>query len=261
MTETTVIKKKMDLDPVKVYNTKDYDIFRKKEGNRIINEKLVKTLMESILENGWYDISIIIVGENMTILDGQHRVEALKRIQADSGIVYRIKYIVSREFDDLKKIISWQADRSGWSTMDYAESFAVLGNAHYVSYLEFRKKYRLTHSVAMILLQNGGRPHEESKLFKAGKFQVTDFSIAEEWALRLKLMSDFYDFVWNRSFASAMSKFWRHPQFSHEDFMMRLNKYRSMIYACLNTEEYIQNIANMYNYRRRNQIIFDFRKS
>ena len=154
MKEDVAVKKRgLDIDlSTKIYVTKDYDIFRKKEGNRDIKPALVNKLYRSILDHGYHDVSILIVGDKMTMLDGQHRVEALKRIKQDTGAVYKVRYIVSRDFDDLQKIISWQKDRLSWSTMDYANSFATMGNPHYKTYLEFRKKYKVKHHLNLLML-------------------------------------------------------------------------------------------------------------
>jgi hypothetical protein len=255
-----VKRKQLDLDPIKVYNTKDYDIFRKKEGNRQINLSLVNKLYRSILDNGWYDVSILIVGDNMTLLDGQHRVEALKRIFQDTGVLYRIKYIVNRDFDDLKKIVSWQKDRAAWAIMDFAQSYATMGNEHYKTYIDFRAKYKMSHTGAMLLLLGkGSSGGSMSQRFKSGHFLVDDYSRSEEWALRLQSLVEHYDFAYNRSFIIAMIKMWRHPQFSHIEFMEKVSKFQSLIYSCVNVKQYYELIGELYNYHKQNRIFFDFK--
>jgi hypothetical protein len=255
-----VTKNKLDIDlTTKIYFTKDYDIFRKKEGNRDINTTLVNKLYRSILDHGYYDVSILIVGDNMMMLDGQHRIEALKRIKQDTGAVYKIRYQVSRDFDNLEKIISWQKDRSAWTTMDYANSFAILGNAHYQSYLDFRIKYKLNHTIGALLL--AGRSSDgfnRADHFKAGRFEVDDYSRSEDWALRLQSLSEYYAFSHNRSFVRALIHFWKHPEFSHREFMGKVNKFRTLIYNCITVKEFAELIAELYNYRRQNRIHFIF---
>lgn len=258
--QVEVTKNKLDIDlGTKIYLTQDYGIFRKKKGNRDINPGLVNKLYRSILDHGYYEVSILIVGDNMTLLDGQHRIEALKRIKQDTGAVYKVKYQVSREFDDLKKIISWQRDRSAWSTMDYAVSYAEMGNDHYRVYLDFRTKYKLNHTIGALLLagrssEGGNNPQH----FKIGRFQVDDYSRAEDWALRLQSLSEYYTFSHNRSFVRALIYFWKYPDFSHREFMEKVHKFRTLIYNCVTVKEFAELIAELYNYHRQNRVIFNF---
>ena len=61
-----------------VYKTTDYGQFKNIEGNRGINLKHVNTLVTSITEK---DLQIpIIVDQNMRVVDGQHRLEAYKKL-------------------------------------------------------------------------------------------------------------------------------------------------------------------------------------
>lgn len=254
--EVEITKRKLDIDlRTKIYVTNDYDIFRKKEGNRDISPALVNKLYRSIIENGFYEISILIVGDNMTLLDGQHRIEALKRIYQDTGILYKVKYIVSRDFDDLAKVISWQTQRAAWTTLDFARSYALLGNDNYQAYLKFREKYKTNHTVSMVLLSGGSEP---SKHFRNGNFKVAEYSHAEDWALRLQSLAQIYDFSHNRKFVMAIVSFWKHPGFSHKDFMEKVTKFRTLLYNCVTISEFRARISELYNYRRRDRVAFTF---
>jgi hypothetical protein len=259
MSETLEVQKhRFDLDATQIYNTTDYDIFRKKDGNRAINAQLVNKLYNSIIENGYYDISIIVIGEDMSVLDGQHRLAALKMAHEETGIDYKIKYVVSSEFDDLKKIISWQKDRSSWTTNDYAESYAEMGNEHYQAYLDFREKYKLNHTLGHLLLK--GKQIGKAEHFKRGDFKVEDYDRAEDWALRLQSIATYYDFAYNRNFVKAMVQYWNHPKFSHVEFMAKVDMFRTLIFNCLNVKEFSGRISELYNYRQKTKIKFEFKK-
>jgi hypothetical protein len=260
MKEVIEVKKRdLDIDlSTKIYVTKDYDIFRKKEGNRDIKPPLVNKLYRSIMDLGYLDVSILIVGDHMTMLDGQHRIEALKRIKQDTGATYKVKYMVSRSFDDLQKIIAWQKDRSSWTTMDYAQSYAEMGNPHYKTYLEFRKKYKIKHTIASILLIGTVSGGWNSEHFRQGRFMVDEYSRSEEWALRLQSLSEYYDFSHNRNFVKALIRYWKHPEFSHREFMAKVDKFRNKLYNCVSVPEFSDLIGELYNYHRQKRILFTF---
>lgn len=257
--EVTKSKLKLDLK-TKIYITKDYDMFRKKPGNRDINQALVNKLYTSIYMNGYYDVSILIVGDNMTVLDGQHRIAALQRIKQDTGASYDVRFIVNREFDDLTKIISWQKDRASWTTMDYAVSYTEMGNAHYKTYLDFRAKHKLTHTAAVLLLMGrtttGGSNAEK---FKRGEFQVEDLSRSQEYVKRLEALSIFYDFTFTRNFIRALILHWRHPEFSNDEFMNKVEKFRGLLYNCINITEFVRIIGDLYNYHNKKRIEFNLK--
>lgn len=63
----------------KVYVTDKYSIFRRLSGNRDVKEARVKKIMRSIEKVG-YIPNPIIVNENMEVVDGQGRLEAVKRL-------------------------------------------------------------------------------------------------------------------------------------------------------------------------------------
>lgn len=59
-----------------VYRTNNYDQFKRLVGNREVNPKRVKTIKKSVEEIG-YIPNPIIVNENMEVIDGQGRLQAL----------------------------------------------------------------------------------------------------------------------------------------------------------------------------------------
>ena len=70
----------MNKDTGKVtYETKNYDQFKTLEGNRSIDQKNVNNIEQNMREHGVLP-TVIIVNEKMEVIDGQHRIEALKRL-------------------------------------------------------------------------------------------------------------------------------------------------------------------------------------
>ena len=59
-----------------VYSTKDYDAFKFDDGNRNINPAKVKNIVRSFHEE---QLPVpIVVDKAMTVLDGQHRLQAAR---------------------------------------------------------------------------------------------------------------------------------------------------------------------------------------
>ena len=77
------------------FQTKDYDIFQIIEGNRPVDEKHVKQLISNMTKYGNLTPNFpIVVNEAIEVIDGQHRIAALKelgwpvfyQVQADLGL-------------------------------------------------------------------------------------------------------------------------------------------------------------------------------
>lgn len=78
----------VEVTDVKTYKTNDYSIFKSIMGNRTINLKNVNNIINNIKKNGLLP-TVIIVNEKMEVIDGQHRLQALKELNLP--VYYQIK--------------------------------------------------------------------------------------------------------------------------------------------------------------------------
>lgn len=99
-----------------IYQTTDYNKFRKLSGNRDVEEKRVKNIVKSIQKVGWIS-NPIIVNKQLEIIDGQGRFEALKRL----GLPIEYHIVDSVTLDGCRTMNS---NQKGWATMDYVKSYA-----------------------------------------------------------------------------------------------------------------------------------------
>lgn len=104
--------------------SKDYNQFKKLEGNRVTSISRVNKIKKSIMEVG-YITSPILVNENMEIIDGQGRFEALKEL----GLP--IEYIVQPGIN-IKECIAMNVYQTNWNLMDYIKSYADKGVQDYI---------------------------------------------------------------------------------------------------------------------------------
>lgn len=106
-----------------VYQTDDAGMFKKLIGNRAVTDGRVEKIIKSIKTVGYIQ-SPIIVNENYEIIDGQGRVEALKRLEMP------IDYIICPGAR-LEECISLNINLSNWKLTDYIDSYAEAGNTSY----------------------------------------------------------------------------------------------------------------------------------
>ena len=114
----------MSITNIVTYKTKEYGMFKSITGNRDISERNVKGIMKNIRDHGLKP-TIVIVNENMEVIDGQHRIEALKRLNLP--VYYQIHKGLT-----LEDCIAMNTSATVWNCKDYIDSYAEIGNSNYV---------------------------------------------------------------------------------------------------------------------------------
>lgn len=234
----------------KIQSTEDYTLFKRIGGNRLINKSHVAKLKISIADDPRLALATpILVDDNHKILDGQHRLEALKQLKLPVHY-YQVKGL---KLPDVQTINS--ATRT-WSPADYARSFSELGYKDYSIYLDFKKEYKLSHSILLVYLSGVGR-HKEGNTtpaFKKGKFKVGDIKVANELCKKLVEVEPLYKKWKTRAFALAFQKAVISPTYDHKRMLDKLSKHgATMLKDTSHTEEYLRQLEKLYNYRMSNE--------
>lgn len=150
-----------------IKQTNNYEMFRRLEGNRITEEKRVEKIKKSILKVG-YITSPILVNQNMEIIDGQGRFEALKQLQLP------VEYIVQNDIG-IKECIAMNVYQTNWKVQDYIKSYADKGMKSYVYIYNLMEKYsKFNINIAQIAVATQGITRFGSDIIKNGEILVTD---------------------------------------------------------------------------------------
>lgn len=118
---------------MEIKRTKLYDIFKFKKENREINYNKVASLKSKLIENG-RQIVPIICNREMEVIDGQHRLEALKELG------WEVMYYVD-EAVTVKDLISINNTQKNWGLLDYMHYYASTGNDTYIKLEKMSKEY------------------------------------------------------------------------------------------------------------------------
>lgn len=133
----------------KIYVTNDYDMFKQLEGNRPVKNGRVIKAIESIQEFGWLTDPIL-VNENFEVIDGQGRLEALRRLEMP------VEFIIENGIG-IKACQGLNRYQKNWSTMDYIDSYIADGNENYIWLKEMLREYKgLTNTVIFSVATSGG---------------------------------------------------------------------------------------------------------
>jgi hypothetical protein len=228
---------------MKIQQTEDYSSFKRIEGNRTISKSQVKKLVDSYNEDPHLStMAPIIVNDNMEVIDGQHRLEAFKKL--DLPVNYMI--IPGIGLAEVQKLNS--ATKT-WTPMDYARSYSELGNENYKTYLQFRKKYGLIHQVAMTYLGGAdGAKENTTYRFHRGKFVVRDVESAHKISGQLVDMTQYYRKGDARGFAYAFRKIALSPKYDHQRMIAKFQQKVGIFKDTPYVEENLRQLEKIYNH-------------
>lgn len=242
------------LDDRPIYVTDDYSIFEYWPGNRLVFPKKVKPIIQSIKQRGWMDNSIILLGPNNWIGDGQHRVTALREIQKESGKTYMIRYQVDESLT-LDDVIRMNSISSKWNAYDHLHSNCSKGLEEYLHLRNYLRQYNFPVYTGAILAQGVNNTGSDWKVrFETGQWAADNWERAHIRATNVKEMKRLFDRAENVNHVKAMMAFWRHPGFNHKIYIHKMELNRSMLYPCSTTEQYREMIKKLYNYKNQNKI-------
>ena len=234
-----------------IYTTGDYTIFKKLQGNRDV--KGTKKIIDSINSVG-YVLSPILVNEKYEVIDGQNRLEALKRL----GLP--VPYIV-QEGIGLKECRHLNIGQSNWSTKQFIESYAEAGSESYIRLLDlvndFAKQFSiegvLSVAVIRIVSLTGG--------WKYNQVREGSIDISEEQyeTARRRLTSmvalGYVDFkerynMSGRTYWGAVSYAYAHKDVDPRELIRKMNEDPNAIISCSKLVDQLRYFDDAYNRRK-----------
>lgn len=236
-----------------VYSTSDYSVFNKLRGNREIFDNRKNMIIESINNRGWIR-NPIVVNENMEIIDGQGRFEALKEL----GLP--VEYVVSKgaTIDDC---IALNVRQANWKNIDYVKCFANLGNEDYILLLSLYSAYpnmpdTCVNTIAGTLMSDGASC---SMALRNGKFRIYDREHIHD---RCAFANECLGIIGNgngrlRNWSAVLKFVYYCESISCDLFIARLKKNRAFIIPCVNVKQVLECLEKVYNYgAKKNKVYF-----
>ncbi len=117
----------------RIFRTDDYTMFKELPGNRKDAAVRSKKVIQSIKKNG-YVLSPICINENYEIIDGQARKLALQELGMP------IDYYIAPGAT-ITDCIAMNIYGTKWTTVDYIDSYADIGNENYIILQRIMRKW------------------------------------------------------------------------------------------------------------------------
>jgi hypothetical protein len=235
-----------------VMRTYQYDMFSLLDMNRDIDESNVKNIMESIDMFGYQPVPIII-NEYGEVIDGQNRLEALRRT-GNPVYYYMIPGL------NITHVPLFQTGRP-WKVKDWLKLHVKQGNKHYMVYKEFKDKYKLGHLHVVNLLYGYELPDKlnQDKLWRRGLFETKYLAKATKFMDKVELMKPYLDDNLfyekkrtnglKRDLIYALELVMDISQFDYNRFLKNIQLADAPSILCWGEKAgFIQNILDVHNY-------------
>lgn len=247
-----------------VFVTKNYGQFSKLKGNRPTAASRVNKIIRSI-QNVGYITNPIIVNEKFEIIDGQGRLEAMKKLNLP------VEYIVEKGAG-INECVAMNINQTNWTTLDYVKSYAEQGNKDYQVLMKFYEDYKpfvIMDALIVILGKRKNIDNTTGKLAKNGTFKIKE-SLDEARRIADYLYS-FKDFkimepggkrkavTGIRAFFSSLIFCAREPQIDENRLRDNLFKYVIEFPAFSGPATCLQALETVYNKRlnEKNKLFFN----
>ncbi|MGG7162970.1 ParB N-terminal domain-containing protein [Clostridium ihumii] len=234
-----------------IYETYDYEIFDKVNGNRVINPLNYTKLLKSIEEKQL--LIPICVNDKLQIIDGQHRFEACKTLNKP------IQFYISDDYT-IEDVMRANQVSKNWIRVDFLNLFISRNNENYIEFARILDIYKINITdllkvfayVQDISLKDLSRDFDKGYFFSEGKELVENFFIALE---DFKLFNKYR----TTQFVGAFMKLYFHNSYSHEKMKDRLIKRGSYVKQKGSIAEYLQMLTkDIYSFGAvKNPIYYD----
>jgi len=227
--------------------TKNYDMFELKEDNRDVKDnRHIRDLMGSMERNGFLKSGAISVknnGNKYVVLDGQHRLEAAKRL----GIA--VWYTVDDEIPETA-LPDLQIAKK-WLPKDYLKHWLVKGNKSYNKIDEIHKHYtKVSITTIVHLLENGQSINGSRARFETGAVRITHLDKTLKTLQYAEELYKLYKHEWlfGRTFLDSFQQIIQIEGYDQKILLQRLKHRSEEFRQMLSPEGYYKMIGGIYNY-------------
>jgi len=228
----------------------DHGMFKRLDGNRPVSELRVKKIIGSIKKVG-YVTSPIVVNEQYQVIDGQGRLEALKRLNMP------VHYIIVPNVG-IDECIAMNMNQSNWTLMDYIGSHAETGNISYMYLLNLIKAYGKTLQNKVILYVVTGKIDGNYSYIKDGRLTCT----AEDYNRAQRILSFLTGFTplfrrvqgHNEYYYEALAFCFEDPEIDNDRLVEKMTQLQGNLYPVTTILQAFEVLEEIYNNRARKRV-------
>lgn len=182
------------------------------------------------------------VNKDLKIIDGQHRLAAIKELGQP------VIYCILKDYS-LSQVTRYNINNKNWNDDNYVKMYCDLDYREYIIYKRFKEQFGLGHSICRVLLcglQN--RRGSKNDDFKNGLLKITTLSEGTKIADFIRALD--YKHSKAMNFVAALANFEK-KNIKYDRNRMKLviesSAYKLNGYVRA-TKDYIKIISELYNY-------------
>lgn len=231
----------------KAIPTTDYSRFKRLEGNRKVLDARVKKIISSIEKVG-YIPSPIIVNEKWQVIDGQGRLEAVKKL----GLPI---YYMQIEGLGIEECIAMNINLNNWSLEDYIGSYAETGNMSYMYMQQLIKAYKGALQNKVIISVVTGKKENNTRDIKEGYLQcdsgqynhaVKVLSYLKEFSGMLNRLTGHTEYYY-----MALAYCYDDPEVDNKRMIEKMTQLQSNLIPVTTMKQALEMVEEVYNNRIR----------
>lgn len=241
----------MGMTKIITYKTQNYSAFKKIIGNRELSERNIKNIIKNIKENGLKP-TIVIVNDKMEVIDGQHRIEALKRLNLP--VFYQVHPGLT-----LEDCVAMNTSGVNWKAEDYIDSYAEMGNEHYVNlkwYVRMFPEFTATNIAAILNSKTTARIGVNIK-HGTLTLQYTGDAALERLQYMLDIFKAMPTFTGRKEcLFTVLSRVMDLPSVDSSRLKEQMLKYGDLVTNVLDIKTCLLKVEEAYNYRKATKVRF-----
>lgn len=246
------------LSNFKVFETDNYDQFKKLLGNRDITPARIGSIKESILRIG-YQPSPILVNEKKEVIDGQGRLAACKALNLPV-------YFIEKKGLTIIDCMSMNKKMKSWTTTDYINSYADRNFPAYVKLRNDLKEYKSLNWEMILAIKGQGYNASVLDSLTDGRLQYTGLDYKERECARW--ICAIIPYVTRSGFAKkatlvTLVRLYRYGLIDAKRMLESFEKYGDQFSESrFRSKDILQDINALYNYNRKHLVYFadDYRR-
>lgn len=233
----------MQLQTYQTNHTREYDRFKTAPGNRQLYRDHIRVLVRSFEEHPQLvELRPILVNSQYEVIDGQHRLEALKVLGLS------VPYIVADDLS-IETAQLLNATQKAWSAIDFLLSYQTMGVKDYVTLQRYLDEFGFPLRPTITILSGlpGGRA---ARRFKNGDFETRgDIETADHFFHHAIDLLDASKFAWGREerYLMALYKLYQHNDYDVNRMLFKVKE--TPIAPQANRVGYIAELERVYNFR------------
>lgn len=235
---------------IQVFETSNYAQFNKLNGNRPVNESQVDGIINSIREVGYQPVPIL-VNEKMEVIDGQHRLEAAKKL----GISI---YFIIKNGAGSKEVMQLNLRRGNWTVYDFIGFYAATGNINYIKLREYEASYTRMGVIDIAMCLSDSKSRNIQRPLRTGKYQIIE---TEETIGCLNFINDCVQALnsvpgGSLQYIPILVGLYKMNLIDEERMRTAINSNSTKVASAYNANDALAELQRIYNYYSRHKEYF-----